>query len=86
MKVILDEKLRRGDAFPDDAEIVLELPPPEDKDFGVCYYYCVNHQERIIFWMDEMELSYMLGEVRGIESMAHVSTSRADCHRRSGYH
>jgi hypothetical protein len=73
LKLVVAAKTWRGDSFPYDAEIVLELPPPSDPE-AQCYYYCVNHQERTLFWMDINDLDNMLEDARGITSMEHIST------------
>jgi hypothetical protein len=87
MEAVLDKKSRQAAAFPGDAEIVLELPPSVEEEPVQCYYYCVNHQERIIFWMDKADLCFTLKEVRlgRTESRAHISTSCESRCRGIGY-
>ncbi|EIN05627.1 hypothetical protein PUNSTDRAFT_137726 [Punctularia strigosozonata HHB-11173 SS5] len=71
MKIIEEVKHSHGSEFPQDAEIVLELPSEGDGKES-CYYYCVNHQERILFWLDVMDLHSTIGHVLGVENMSHI--------------
>jgi hypothetical protein len=59
-------------AFPMDAEIVLELPPPDEPD-ARCYYYCVSHEGQTLFWLNEMEIMWMLVEVKGLSDLSQAS-------------
>jgi hypothetical protein len=64
------EKEHLGDRFPSDAEIVLEW---SSSDGQGCLYYCVDHAERTIFWMNSMDISWMLAEVKGIDDLSQTS-------------
>jgi hypothetical protein len=59
-------------AFPTDAEIMLELPPVNEPH-AECYYYCVSHEGQTLFWLNEMEITWMLSEVKGLINLSQTS-------------
>jgi hypothetical protein len=59
-------------SFPTDAEIVLELPPLDEPD-ARCYYYCVSHEGQTLFWLNEMEITWTLVEVKGLSDLSQAS-------------
>ena len=55
-------------------ELVLELMPPNDDKIEIkCGYYFVNHNSRSLRWLEDFDISDLLGEARGANSRAHIS-------------
>ena len=83
--VRLDEEVQDlGYELPPDAELVLELenipPGAEHKDLVTekpakhyWTYYYVNHAARVLFWIQEHEISNELEQLRGFHSASHIS-------------
>ena len=57
----------------DECDLVLEIVPAEDVEgMAWCYYY-VDHRSRTLFWLAPFNTDYLLAEVRGVTSPAHIS-------------
>ncbi len=72
-KIIRDEKLTilsENKKY----DLVLDIMPTEDEKMLWSYYYAC-HKTRCLFWLDEYDASYMISEIRGVESPAHISAS-----------
>ncbi|EIN08404.1 hypothetical protein PUNSTDRAFT_144011 [Punctularia strigosozonata HHB-11173 SS5] len=69
---IMIVKFQYDEIFPENAEIVLELPHPKYGADSLCWYYCINHQDRSLFWLNEMDIDWMLTEVKGITKPSHA--------------
>ena len=54
-------------------DLVLDIMVTEDKRVSWSYYYAC-HEARCLFWLDTYDASYMISEVFGVKSPAHVST------------
>ncbi|EJC97873.1 uncharacterized protein FOMMEDRAFT_143412 [Fomitiporia mediterranea MF3/22] len=54
-----------GRDIPENVEVVLEI---EDEAWS---YYMVDLEQRCVFWLDDYDMSYALGENFGVESLDH---------------
>jgi hypothetical protein len=52
-------------------DLVLDIMPVEDKIQWAYYYAC--HEKRCLFWLETYDATYMLSEVYGVKSPAHIS-------------
>ena len=61
-------------------DLVLDVMRAEDKRISWSYYYAC-HDARCLFWLETYDASYMISELFGVKSPAHVSAlqfSRSD--------
>jgi hypothetical protein len=67
-----EEKMRDMKIFATpDIDLVLELTM-DDNGEPCCGYYLVNHSCRTLFWWDPFDIYYMLDDVQGATSKAHI--------------
>ncbi|KAI5994677.1 hypothetical protein EDD15DRAFT_2195833 [Pisolithus albus] len=68
---LLDRARQLGLPFHSDAELVItEVPGPNGrKDFG---YYFVDHQQRLLFWVHDYDLSEIFFNVKGVTARDHM--------------
>ncbi|KAI0250650.1 hypothetical protein BJV78DRAFT_544493 [Lactifluus subvellereus] len=52
-------------------DLVLDIMPTEDERIQWSYYYAC-HDNRCLFWLETYDASYMLSELNGVSSPAHV--------------
>lgn len=65
----IEEQLQHQQTgLPDDVEVCLELLP--EGDWG---YYMVDHHSRSLFWLEELDTTWIAGEVNGLASLSHLS-------------
>jgi hypothetical protein len=53
-------------------DLVLDIMGTEDERISWSYYYAC-HDARCLFWLEMYDASYMISEVFGVKSPAHVS-------------
>ena len=53
-------------------DLVLDLMVTEDQRISWSYYYAC-HETRCLFWLETYDASYMISELCGVKSPAHVS-------------
>jgi hypothetical protein len=53
-------------------DLVLDVMRAEDKRISWSYYYAC-HDARCLFWLETYDASYMISELFGVRSPAHVS-------------
>jgi hypothetical protein len=58
-----------------DVECVLHLGRNDEGTAYECYYYLVDHENRILFWMNDFIADDMIGEIDGVTDARHISTS-----------
>src|SRR5882672_11277987 len=56
-----------------DHDLVLDIMATDDEQISWSYYY-VCHESRCLFWLETYDASYMISELFGVKSPAHVST------------
>ncbi|KIK17297.1 hypothetical protein PISMIDRAFT_111762, partial [Pisolithus microcarpus 441] len=68
---LLDRARQLGLPFHLDAELVItEVPGPKGRrDFG---YYFVDHRRRLLFWVDDYDLSEVFFNVKGVTARDHM--------------
>jgi hypothetical protein len=71
---IEQEKLQHMTEMPVDVECMLQLEGHENDTGYDCYYYLVDHANRVIFWMNEFHADEMIGEIGGVTDPCHMST------------
>ena len=54
-------------------DLVLDIIVIDDERISWSYYYAC-HETRCLFWLETFDASYMLSELFGVKSPAHVST------------
>jgi hypothetical protein len=60
--------------MPEDVECVLHLGKDEEDDtIYECYYYLVDHSNRILFWMNDFTADDMIAEIDGATDPRHIS-------------
>ncbi|KAI9509043.1 hypothetical protein F5148DRAFT_815641 [Russula earlei] len=52
-------------------DLVLDIMPTEDDRISWSYYYAC-HETRCLFWLETYDASYMISELSGVKSPAHV--------------
>ena len=57
-------------------DLVLDIMVTNDERISWSYYYAC-HDTRCLFWLEDYDPSYMVSELEGVESPAHVSTSQS---------
>jgi hypothetical protein len=55
-------------------DLVLDIVPIGDRIQWSYYYAC--HETRCLFWLETYDADYMLSEVCGVNSLAHISALR----------
>jgi hypothetical protein len=66
-------KEQYGGSFPTDAEIVLELPRWDESD-ARCYYYCINHEDQTLFWLNTKEIAaVVVGDLYNQSLLSRIS-------------
>ncbi len=55
-------------------DLALDIMPAEDGGIQWSYYYAC-HETRCLFWLDTYDAAYMISELFGVKSPAHVSAS-----------
>jgi hypothetical protein len=53
-------------------DLVLDIMVTNDTQISWSYYYAC-HEARCLFWLETYDASYMLSELLGVKSPAHVS-------------
>jgi hypothetical protein len=53
-------------------DLVLDIMVTEDDQISWSYYYAC-HDARCLFWLEKYDASYMISELFGVKSPAHVS-------------
>jgi len=56
-----------------DYDLVLDIMVTDDERISWSYYYAC-HDARCLFWLETYDASYMVSELFGVKSPAHVST------------
>jgi hypothetical protein len=56
-------------------DLVLDIMVTDDGRISWSYYYAC-HEARCLFWLETYDASYMVSELFGVKSPAHVSTLR----------
>jgi hypothetical protein len=54
-------------------DLVLDIMVIDDEHISWSYYYAC-HESRCLFWLETYDASYMISELFGVKSPAHVST------------
>jgi len=54
-------------------DLVLDILVTDDERISWSYYYAC-HETRCLFWLETYDTSYMISELFGVTSPAHVST------------
>ena len=54
-------------------DLVLDIMVTGDEQISWSYYYAC-HEARCLFWLETYDASYMISELFGVKSPAHVST------------
>jgi hypothetical protein len=54
-------------------DLVLDIMVTDDDQISWSYYYAC-HEARCLFWLETYDASYMISELYGVKSPAHVST------------
>ena len=54
-------------------DLVLDIMVTDDGQISWSYYYAC-HEERCLFWLETYDASYMISELFGVKSPAHIST------------
>jgi hypothetical protein len=82
LKVALDSAHGHGHAMPARTEVVIHLEPSTD---GYdCFYYCVDHERKLLFWLNQFEADEMLQSIQGRLSWRHISESSLYSHHLYG--
>jgi len=55
-----------------ECDLVLDIMPTKDGRIQWSYYYAC-HKTRCLFWLEVYDAHYMISELDGVESPAHVS-------------
>ena len=55
-------------------DLVLDIMVTDEERISWSYYYAC-HEARCLFWLETYDASYMISELFGVKSPAHVSTS-----------
>ena len=66
-------------------DLVLDIMPTKDDRISWSYYYAC-HDERCLFWLETYDASFMISELFGVETPAHVSALYLSRFRISGFH
>jgi hypothetical protein len=53
-------------------DLVLDIMATDDEQISWSYYYTC-HESRCLFWLETYDASYMISELFGVKSPAHVS-------------
>jgi hypothetical protein len=53
-------------------DLVLDVIPTQDAEIMWSYYF-VDHDTRILFWLDPYDCTHLLSEVPGVHEASHVS-------------
>lgn len=61
----------------DNYDLVLDIMPFGEEQISWSYYYAC-HDTRCLFWLETYDASYMISELFGVKSPAHVSA--LTCH------
>ena len=56
----------------EDYDLVLDIMVTDDEQISWSYYYAC-HEARCLFWLETYDASYMISELYGVKSPAHVS-------------
>jgi hypothetical protein len=66
------EKTQHAAEMPADVECMMHLDRNEEDTDYECYYYLVDHANRILFWMNEFQADDMLAEIDGVTDPNHM--------------
>jgi hypothetical protein len=55
-----------------DYDLVLDIMVTDEQQISWSYYYAC-HESRCLFWLETYDASYMISELFGVKSPAHVS-------------
>jgi hypothetical protein len=53
-------------------DLVLDIMVTDEQQISWSYYYAC-HESRCLFWLETYDASYMISELFGVKSPAHVS-------------
>ena len=56
-------------------DLTLDITPTEDGLIQWSYYYAC-HETRCLFWLDTYDATYLISELSGVKSPAHISASQ----------
>ena len=59
-----------------DYDLGLDIMPHGDNKIAWSYYYAC-HETRCLFWLERYDATHITSELDGVESPAHLSTSKA---------
>ena len=59
-------------------DLVVDIMVTEDDQISWSYYYAC-HEARCLFWLEQYDASYMISELFGVKSPAHVSALHLSC-------
>jgi len=55
-------------------DLVLDIMPTMENHIQWSYYYAC-HETRCLFWLEPYDASYMISDILGVKSPAHISAS-----------
>lgn len=64
------------EAIPEDSECMMHVDFDDEGEQRECYYYMVNHQTRVLFWLNPFEAAAMLDDVDNVTDPSHISKHR----------
>ncbi|KAG0697316.1 hypothetical protein DFH29DRAFT_946926 [Suillus ampliporus] len=53
-------------------ELVVQLAMNRKSKVGICRYYLVDHQKRLLFWLHEISTIKLFCGVQGVEKLSHI--------------
>jgi len=56
-----------------EVELVIQLVDYPASGKYECWYYFVNHKQRLLFWVDEYDLRNIFANVRDVSARSHMS-------------
>jgi hypothetical protein len=72
-KRIISELEYSGTRFPtDNYDLVLDIVKTDNQTTNLQYYY-VDHNSRLLFWLDTYEMRQLLDGIPGVKEPGHIS-------------
>jgi hypothetical protein len=68
----IDQLASESEEMPLDWELVLELSNDEETEKRIWSYYFINHSDRALFWLHDIDARIILNGLPGVSSRAHI--------------
>jgi hypothetical protein len=72
LALLQDAKRQHTEKLPEDTETAMYLAIDEEGKKFDCFYYLIDHEQRVTFWLNEYNALPLLYDVDGARELSHI--------------